>query len=94
MRSILACLVLVLLPDLASAECTCTCLRGKSIPICQPQAMVEPICQQVCVEKIEQSLGPLGGGGGGGAGVGGGIDALGGAGAGIDRATLNSLLGR
>ncbi|GJD84987.1 hypothetical protein [Methylobacterium haplocladii] len=94
MRRILAGLVLVLLPSFASAECMCTCVRGKAVPICQPQAMVEPICQQVCVDKIEQSLGVLGGGGAGGGGVGGGLDALNGAGNGIDRSTLNSLLGR
>ncbi|GJE56235.1 MULTISPECIES: hypothetical protein [Methylobacterium] len=84
MRPILAGLVLLLLPSLASAECVCACVRGKAIAVCQPQAMVEPICQQVCVEKIEQSLSTFGGGGGG-AGIGGGVNALGAAGSGIDR---------
>ncbi|MBB3902522.1 hypothetical protein [Methylobacterium brachythecii] len=90
MRSILAGLALILLPSLASAECQCVCVRGKAIPVCQPQAMVEPICQQICTDKIEQSLGTAGIGGGG-------IDgpASRGAGAGgIDPSSLNAIIGR
>ncbi|MCE4223662.1 hypothetical protein HCU64_07865 [Methylobacterium sp. C25] len=92
MRSILAGLALVLLPSLASAECQCVCIRGKAIPVCQPQAMVEPICQQVCTDKIEQSLGATGIGGAGGSS--GGMAGQGAGAGGLDPSTLKAIMGR
>lgn len=96
MRPILAGLVLLLLPSFASAECLCTCIGGKATAICRPQAMVEPICQQICVEKIEQSLGALGGGGAGGAGrssLGGSVGVDAGLGIGLGIGNAQSLSG-
>lgn len=93
MRLLLAGLLVVLAPSVASAECACVCLSGRAVPICSPQALVEPICQQVCVERIEQSFGlnPLAGGGGGG---GGGGAPIGSAAGGIDQSTLDAIVGR
>jgi hypothetical protein len=93
MRSILGGLLLIMLPSLASAECQCACMNGKSVPVCQPQAMVEPICQQICPDKVEQSLGTMGIGGAAapGAAAGG----IGGGGAsGMDRSMSNAAMGR
>lgn len=57
MRILLAVLALGLMPAHAFAQCACTCVRGRSVPACPSTALSQPICQQVCPERVDQALG-------------------------------------
>ena len=90
MRILLAGLALILGSSLASAQCACTCIGGRSVPACPSNSLVEPICQQICTERVEQSISSpaIGSGAIGGAPV------TGGGSGGIDASALKALLGR
>ncbi|GJE28577.1 hypothetical protein [Methylobacterium organophilum] len=71
MRTVLLVGALLLVPGAASAACQCVCAAGKSRAACSLPTDVEPICMQICPEKIGSdsvAASPISSGLGGGLG--------------------------
>lgn len=56
MRAILASLILTFLPSISFAQCACNCVGGRAVAVCPADAITQPICQQLCVDSVGQSL--------------------------------------
>ncbi len=56
MRAVMVGLILVFLPGLAFAKCSCSCLNGQAIAVCPPGTIVQPLCQRVCPDLVNQTL--------------------------------------